>query len=134
MTPFDFVTAFHKGKDLSKELTDQEFRKNYVPFLINKALSYSISTVFYADELNMYPGMDRRMQHAYLNSSIRPGNKKYTPWAKPDKTDDVLLVSEYYGYNLEKARQALKILTEEEVQTIRNILSKGGQDNGGNKG
>jgi hypothetical protein len=36
-------------------------------------------------------------------------------------------VKEYYGYSNEKAKDALNILTEEQIELIKNTLSKGGR-------
>ena len=127
-SPFDFVNAFMEGKNLfDQEGTDE---KAYVPFLINRALSYNINTLFYADELNYYHRIPPRTQAKYLNSSIKRSPRKYVSWAKPDKTDDVLLVSEYYEMSLPKARQALSVMSDKDIQSIRDQMKKGGQDNG----
>ena len=43
------------------------------------------------------------------------------------KLKNLEYVKEYYGYNNEKAKDALNILTEEQVEHIKNTLSKGGR-------
>jgi ribosomal protein L10 len=40
--------------------------------------------------------------------------------------DDLLQVMEYYGFSVDKAKSALKILSESELKIIKNTLMKGG--------
>jgi hypothetical protein len=131
--PFDIVNALYKGTNLytDPDTPKEELEKAYVPFLINRALSYNIGTLFFADDLNFYHGLDHRMQHDYLNNSIKPGKRNYSSWSKPDTTDDVLMLSEYYGYSLTKAREALPLLSENDLEDIREKMKKGGQESVG---
>ena len=41
--------------------------------------------------------------------------------------DDLEYVKEYYGYSNEKAKQALSILTKEQIEHIKKSLFKGGR-------
>ena len=41
--------------------------------------------------------------------------------------DIVTDVKEYYGYNNEKARQALDILDDEQIEHIKSIINRGGK-------
>jgi tRNA G10 N-methylase Trm11 len=40
---------------------------------------------------------------------------------------DIEYVKEYYGYSNEKAKQALNILTKEQIEVIKESLKKGGR-------
>ncbi len=57
---------------------------------------------------------------------IRP-RKRFSKWIKPDVVSDVEVVKEYYGYNNEKAQQALSLLSPENVNELRRRVYKGGK-------
>jgi len=48
--------------------------------------------------------------------------------AKAKKEKHLECVKEYYGYSNEKAKSALSILNDEQINTIMNRLNKGGRN------
>ena len=46
---------------------------------------------------------------------------------RASKLKDIECVKEYYGYNNEKAKTALDILTKQELKLIKEKLYKGGK-------
>jgi hypothetical protein len=44
-----------------------------------------------------------------------------------DSIDYLEVVKEYYGYNDDKALQALRILTKDQLDHITKVLNKGGR-------
>ena len=58
--------------------------KDYVPFLVNRSLSYHLDCVLYANQMNLLPGIDKDMQYSYLLNTIRPMKRKFAPWQKPE--------------------------------------------------
>lgn len=128
MNPFDFVNAInHTKKDLIKTDVDPEYaEKEYVPFLVNKALSYFPDTILYANEVNRSHHIDNKLQYHYLLNSIR-SQKRYASWVKKEQdSEDFLAVKEYFGYNNEKTHQALSLLSNEQLKTIKERIQKGG--------
>ena len=125
MSPFDFVNAINSSskKDLIAE--DPELEKLYVPFMVNRALSYFSDTVMYANEVNRYNQIDYKLQNSYLLNIVRPA-KRFAKWVKKQDNNDIDVVMEYFGYSHEKAIQALSILSSEQLTTIKNKLAKGG--------
>ena len=122
MTPFDFVNLVLHTKKPDDEL---DF-KDYAPFIVNRSLSYHIDCVLYANEMNLWPNTDKDMQYEYLLNSIRPMKRKFAPWQKPKKDEDIDCVKTYFGYSNEKAIQALHILNDEQIAEIRKRTDKGG--------
>ena len=59
-----------------------------------------------------------------LSPTMTEGN--LAKWVKKVSEDDLELVKEYYGYNNEKARQALSILSDDQLVLIRTKQEKGG--------
>ena len=100
---------------------------DYVPFLTNRQLSYFVDTLLYSNEMNRYHHLDHRLQFDYLINSIRP-KKRYSRWAKSDESEDLKMLSEYYGYSIPKARQALSLLSQDQVDWIREKISRGVTD------
>ena len=137
MSPFDFVNAINSSakKDLIAE--DPDLEKSYVPFMVNRALSYFPDTVLYANEVNRYSLLDHKLQNAYLLNIVRPA-KRFAKWVKKQDNNDIDVVMEYFGYNRENAIQALSILSDQQLTIIKNKLVKGGtyerdrQPSGGN--
>lgn len=122
MSPFDYVDLILRKK---KEDGDLDFA-NYAPFIVNRALSYHLDCVLYAQEMNLYPSTDKDMQYQYLLNSIRPMKRKFVPWQKANKDKDIECVKEYFGYSNQKATEALRILTDEQIAEIRKKTDKGG--------
>lgn len=127
---FSFVKAIQKGKNLFAQEDDPALIKAYVPFMVNRALSYAPDCIFYANDMNMYPNLPPRMQHDYLNNCIGSAERTFSPWGKPDKSEEVLLVSEYFNCSLPRARESLELLTEDDLKVIRDKMSRGGLANG----
>ena len=105
---------------------DEVEYKDYKSFLVNRALSYHMDCVLYVNELNVWPSIEADMQYQYLLNSIRPMKRKFQPWQKPSADKDIECVKQYYGYNNQRAREALAILTDEQIAEIRIKTDKGG--------
>ena len=128
MSPFDFVDIILN----KKKNAELEF-KDYAPYLINRSLSYHLDCVGYANEMNMHPGIDKDMQYQYLLNSIRPMKRKFQPWQKSKKEENIECVKEYFGYSDNKAKEALRILTDEQIAEIKIKTDKGGVKNNGKR-
>lgn len=129
ISPFDFVNSIHYSKE--QLIVDEWSEKQYNAYVINKSLSFGADTVIAANEMNSRPHLDKKLQFDFLNSinTIRP-RKRYNKWLKADKIEDLEVVKQYYNYNTEKAQQALRILTPENIHTIKERLNPGGLKNG----
>lgn len=91
--------------------------KDYVPFIVNKSLSYFMDTVAYANEMNKHPFLDKRMQYDYLKGSIRK-RKRFSGWVKKDKSDVIDAIIKYYNVSYRKATEYERLLTEDQKQEI----------------
>jgi Bacteriophage clamp loader A subunit len=110
-----------------KNLSNSEgFTSSYLPFIVNRSLSFHYDCIMQVNEMNKYPGLDNKMQYDYLFNSIRGYKRKFEPWQKISKNENLELVKEYFGYSNEKAKDALSLLTEEQINQIRGNLNKGG--------
>lgn len=100
--------------------------KDYKPFLVNRALSYHMDCILYVNQVNMNHQLDPELQYQYLLNTIRPMKRKFQPWQKASAVKDMDCVKEYFGYSDEKAKEALRILSDEQITLIKEKLEKGG--------
>ena len=105
---------------------DTMWVKKYPAFIVNKVLSGFQDTIMLVNEMNRNHFLDKDMQFQFLLNSIR-SKKRYSPFLRAKKLKDIECVKEYYGYNNEKAKTALDILTKKELKLIKEKLYKGGK-------
>ena len=107
-------------------LQDELDVKDCTPFVVNRALSYHMDCILYANEMNLYPEMDKDLQYQYLLNTIRSMKRKFQPWQKASADKDLECVKEYFGYSNQKAKEALRILNDEQIAEIKANTIKGG--------
>ena len=123
----DYLNAINHEKKNLMDTDDEVWEKKYPAFIVNKCLAPFPDTIFLVNEMNINHQLDKKLQFDFLLNSIRT-RKRYTPWLKASKQKNLEYVKEYYGYNNEKAKSALKILNDEQIKTIKNSLDKGGRN------
>ena len=121
----DYLNAINHEKKNLMDTDDEMWEKKYPPFIINKCLAPFPDTIFKVNEMNKHHQLDKKLQFDFLLNSLRT-RKRYTPWLKASKQKNLEYVKEYYGYNNEKAKSALKLLDDEQIKTIKDSLNKGG--------
>ena len=121
----DWLNSINLSKD---NLLDEDplAEKDYPPYVINKCMAGHMDTILFANEMNLSHYLDKKLQYDFFINSIKP-KKRYSPWLKKDKFDDLEVVKQYYGYSNEKARAALRILTKDQLQHIATKLNQGGK-------
>lgn len=105
-------------------LTEQD-EKSYSPFMVNRALSYHRDTALLANEMNLYPSTDKKLQYDFLLNIVRSSKRPYSKWYKKAKSSDLDTIKEYYGYSDSKAVEALKILSNDQIAAMKKQLYKG---------
>ncbi len=124
ISPFDYVQAINYTKE--DMILDERTEKEYNAFIINRAMGYSPDTVIAGNEMNSRPHLDKKMQFDFLKGVVRKA-KRYNKWLKSEESD-LEAVQEYFGYSFNKAKDALKILSDDDLSKIKTFLatSKGG--------
>lgn len=117
----DIIPAILQTKDQSV-YTD----KDYNFFVVNKALSFHRDCILQANEMNRMPGTDKLLQFHYLLNSIRAYRRPYKKWQKRDSVEDLDAVKTFYNYSNEKAREALTVLSDDQIDQIKKNTDKGG--------
>jgi len=127
MNPFDFVTAINTTKkDLIRNSENSVLaEKSYSPFLTNRALSYFVDTILYANEINRANHIDFILQNDYYLNSIRV-SKRFSKWAKPVEDSDIESIREYYKVNNNRALEISRLLSREQIDHIKTRIIKGG--------
>ena len=120
----DWLNSVNFNKD---DLThdDPDCIKDYPAYIVNRCLSGHFDTVLYANEMNLHPNLDKDMQYQFFLNSLRK-RKRFSPWLRKDKVDNLNIIKKYYGYSNEKALQALRLLTNEQLDYIKKRLETGG--------
>ena len=111
-----------------KNLIDEDpsLEKEYSPYIINRIYSGHLDSVMFANEMNRYSFLPKKIQYDFYLNSLR-SKKRFSPWLRKDKIKDLDYVKRYYGYSNEKAQQALKILTKEQLNFIKSKFETGGR-------
>ena len=121
----EYLNAINFTKKNLMDSEDKLWAKKYPAFIVNKILSGFQDCIMLVNEMNRNHFVDKDMQFQFLLNSIR-SKKRYSPFLRSSKLKDLDVVKEYYGYNNEKAKVALDILTKDEVKLIKEKLFKGG--------
>jgi len=122
----DYLNSINFSKDYLMDDSDPQWEKKYPAFVVNKCMSGHIDTIMFANEMNMNHGLPSKLQYDFLLNSVRK-RKRFSPWLKKEKIQDLDAVKSYYGYSNEKAQQALKILTKDQITFIKQKLDVGGK-------
>ena len=123
--PFDYVNQILQGK--KQLITDEATEDAYVPFLTNRSLSQHKDCVLFANEMNQRHNLDKKMQNDFLLNTVRSVKRPFAKWAKSEKqNDDIECVKLVYGLSDSKARDALRLLTKEQIQQLKKETFTGG--------
>ena len=121
----EFLTSINYSKE-NLFLEDVEYaEKSYPAFVVNRCLSYFPDTIIHANEMNRLNGLDSKMQYDYYRTSLR-ARKRFSRWLKEEKQEDLDVVKRYYNYSNQKAKDALRILTKEDLIKIKDFMYEGG--------
>ena len=104
---------------------DSSVIKDYPPYIVNRCLSGHLDTIMFANEMNKFPNLDKDLQYNFFLNTLRK-KKRFSPWLRKEKVTDLEIIKQYYGYSNEKASQALKILSQEQIAFIKQRLEIGG--------
>lgn len=109
-------------------LETEEDEKSYVPFVVNKAVSFHLDCIMPANVMNMNHTLDKKLQYHYYLNTLRGYKRPFHKWYKRETLENLDLVKEYFNYSNEKAKEALKVLSEDQLSEIRKLNDKGGTD------
>ena len=125
ISPFDFVNSINYSKE--NLIVDERTEKEYNPFIVNRAMGFGPDTVIAGNEMNARSHLDNRMQYDFLRATVRKA-KRYNKWIKAEESN-IEAIQKFFGYSFMKAKEALKLLNEDQIDRIKLHLamSQGGQ-------
>ena len=120
----DWLNSINQTK---KNLLDEDptLEKEYPPYIVNRCFSGHLDAIMFANEMNIHNNIPKKMQYDFYLNSLRK-RKRFSPWLRQDKIKDLDYVKRHYGYSNEKAKQALRILTKEQLTFIKSKFDTGG--------
>ena len=121
----DWLNSINHTKENIIDI-DPDLEKDYPPYIINKCLSGFVDTILFSNEMNMFSHLDKKMQYDFYINIVRK-RKRFSPWLRKEKIDDLEHIKRYYGYSNEKAQIALTLLTKEQIEFIRSKNDMGGK-------
>jgi len=113
---FDLINKISHSKDVS-DVTANDIAVDYVPFVVNKTLSYHPDSLIYANEMNQRQHLDKQLQFQFYLNSLRP-RKRFAKWVKAEKVDNLEAVKLSFNYSNEKALQIIDLLSDEQINEI----------------
>ena len=125
MNPFEYANDLMKKKDYDGD--DIRERKDYKPFFINRSLSYYPDLIYNANMMNENPMLEVKAHYDFLHQTVEKKKRPFRGWIKAKKLEDLAVVKEYYKYSNKRALECLDILTEVNINHLREKLFKGGK-------
>ena len=123
----DYLKAINETKENLLDTNDITWEKKYPPYVINRCMSMFYDTVMHSNEMNGLHFLPKRMQFHYFINSIRKKRRFGGKWLSQTKLKNLALIKEYYGYSNSKAKEALNIHSENQIENIKIELIKGGR-------
>lgn len=122
----NYLKTINETKENLMDGDDPGWEKQYPAWIINKCLSHHIDTLMLANAMNISSELPNKLQYDFFINTVRK-RKRFSPWDKKVRLDDLECVKEYYGYSTQKAQAALKILNKEQIEFIKSKLNRGGK-------
>ena len=135
LSPFDFLNAitdtkvnlFDGERALMEAAQPDSVSKAYVPFMVNRGLSYHQDCVLVANEMNRAANLPPKMQFDFLKGIIRK-RRRFAKWAKKAPDDRYIeAIKKLYGYSSAKAHEVFPIFTDKQLEEILRMTSEGGK-------
>ena len=108
------------------DTADEMWEKKYPAFVVNRCVYPFSDTILLVNEMNIYNGLDDKLQFHFLLNSIR-ARKRFAPWLKTSKIKNLETIKEYFGYSDQRAKEVLNVLKDEDISYMETKLEKGGK-------
>ena len=122
--PFDYVNQILHGK--KNLIVDAQTEKDYIPFLVNRSLSYHYDCVLFANEMNQRHFLDKKLQNSFLINTVRSRKRPFAKWVKSERSEDLECIKKYFNYSDARALEVLSLLSKEQIQELKEKTETGG--------
>ena len=123
MNPFEYANDLMIKESYD---VDIEQRKDYKEFIINRSLSHQLDLIYIINEINRYPDVEKKLHYDFLHNVIPKKKRPYKHWINGKKLENIEIIKEFFKYSNSKAETALAVLTDGDIDYIKNKLNKGG--------
>ena len=106
---------------------DSSWEKEYPAWVVTKCMASHYDTELLANEMNIYYDLPNKLQYDFYINTVRK-RKRFSPWEKKVKIEDLETVKTYYNYSTQKAQAILKILNKDQLDHLKSKLNRGGKN------
>ena len=122
----EYLKAINQTKEPLMDTADEMWEKKYPAFVVNRCVYPFSDTILLVNEMNIYNGLENKLQFQFLLNSIR-SRKRFAPWLKTSKIKNLETIKKYFGYSDQRAKEVLNVLTDENISYMETKLEKGGK-------
>ena len=122
----EYLNSINYTKENLLDTEDEQVEKGYTPFVVNRCLSYFPDTIIHSNIMNENCHVDKKMQYDYYLSSIRK-RKRFSKWLKQEESEKIDTIKEYFGYSNEKAKDIEDLISDSDIENMRQSMFKGGK-------
>ena len=123
----DYLKTINETKQNLLDSEDSSWEKEYPAWVVTKCMSSHYDTVLLANEMNIYYDLPNKLQYDFYINTVRK-RKRFSPWEKKVKLEDLETVKTYYNYSTQKAQAILKILNKDQLDHLKSKLNSGGKN------
>ena len=123
----DYLKSINETKQNLLDSEDSSWEKEYPAWVITKCMASHYDTVLLANEMNIYYELQNKLQYDFYINTVRK-RKRFSPWEKKVKLEDLETVKTYYNYSTQKAQAILKILNKDQLDHLKSKLNRGGKN------
>ena len=123
----DYLKTINETKQNLLDSEDSSWEKEYPAWVITKCMASHYDTVLLANEMNIYYELQNKLQYDFYINTVRK-RKRFSPWEKKVKLEDLETVKTYYNYSTQKAQAILKILNKDQLDHLKSKLNRGGKN------
>ena len=123
----DYLKSINETKQNLLDSEDSSWEKEYPAWVITKCMASHYDTVLLANEMNIYYDLENKLQYDFYINTVRK-RKRFSPWEKKVKLEDLETVKTYYNYSTQKAQAILKILNKDQLDHLKSKLNRGGKN------
>jgi hypothetical protein len=70
--------------------------------------------------------LDKKLQNDFFINTVRSKKRPHVKWAKSNKDESLQYIKKAYGLSDSKALDALRLLSDEQIQKLKEITDTGG--------
>ncbi len=123
----DYLKTINETKQNLLDSEDSSWEKEYPAWVVTKCMASHYDTVLLANEMNIYYDLPNKLQYDFYINTVRK-RKRFSPWEKKVKIEDLETVKTYYNYSTQKAQAILKILNKDQLDHLKSKLNRGGKN------